>query len=126
MNATAKDAAPKKAAWVPPKVIKRVTLPQMSMKKSGVYYVKFDTKIEHKAKIEKDEKGNPVEKQISVAQVTNLENGEMGQLVVGTILEGNLVEAYPNDSYVGKGFRVEKSDVDGKRYKGYLIDEVAV
>jgi len=112
--------APAKPAF---KIAKRVTVRTMKVEKDEIF-VKFESKIETKKKMEKDEAGKMVEKTIDVARVTDLTTGESVQIVIGSVLRSDLGEHYPNDSYVGKGFRLQKKDVPGKRYKTYEIDEL--
>lgn len=56
--------------------------------------------------------------------VTNLETGEQGQIIVGAVLKGIMEETYPDAEYVGKRFAVTQSKVDGKRYKAYQVLEL--
>ncbi len=48
-------------------------------------------------------------------------------LIVGTVLEGELTENYPNDSYVGKWFTANKiapNEAKEQRYATYQIMEI--
>lgn len=59
-----------------------------------------------------------------VAQVVNLETGELCTLIFGAVLKGTLEDSYPSDSYVGKCFVSTQSKIEGKRYKGYSLAEI--
>ncbi len=60
-----------------------------------------------------------------VCNVVNLETGEQCQIITGSVLMGNLKEAYPDDSYVGRCFISTQTKIEGKRYKGYSLAEIA-
>lgn len=59
-----------------------------------------------------------------ICNVVNLETAEVCQIIVGSVLKGNLEESYPNASYVGKCFMSTQSKIEGKRYKGYSLAEI--
>lgn len=60
-----------------------------------------------------------------LAHVVNLETGEVQQIIIGSILESELKDAYPEDGYVGKGFEIKKQKPTGnKRYAMYQIAEI--
>lgn len=64
-------------------------------------------------------------KRASVCEVADVVTGELGKLVVATVLEKNLREMYPNDEYVGRTFYVEKlAKRPGKRYMDYKVAEI--
>lgn len=133
-------AKPKETVDVPttkkfqPKVIKRVTMPTIKVGTNDVTYIKFLEAIQTKVKMEKDDKtGTLIEKTIDIAHVAIYGIGEEsmqflteGQIVIGDVLKKNLEENYPEAAYVGKAFQIEKKDVEGKRYKNYMIDEIEV
>jgi hypothetical protein len=108
-----------------PKVVRNVILPTLKLVSGVPHYVKFDSAIIAKPSKEKVD-GEWIEKTINIANVTELESGEQVQIVCGDVLVKNMSEAYPDESYVGKGFMIEKSDVAGKRYKAYKIAEVEI
>ncbi len=66
-----------------------------------------------------------------LAQIINLETGELRLLIVNTVLKSAIERNYPDESYVGKKFairRFPKLAGDGKvskRYKAYDIAEIA-
>lgn len=62
---------------------------------------------------------------VKVARVTELSSGQLMEYVCNAITADNLETAYPNDTYVGKSFAVQKlGTVAGKRYKEVKIIEI--
>lgn len=63
------------------------------------------------------------------ANVDNLESGEVMKLLLGKVLSRQLLEAYPEDGFIGKCFRIEKGEaVEGNenKYYPYEIEEIEV
>jgi hypothetical protein len=61
----------------------------------------------------------------TLVEVTNLETGEVEQLIVSKVILSTFEESYPNDGYVGKGFRIIKhARKTGKNYNTYSIAEI--
>lgn len=61
--------------------------------------------------------------------VTNMETGELQVIVVGVSLEDTLNEKYPDESYVGKAFRMVSTTVpvkggQGRRVRIYNMAEL--
>lgn len=112
----------------PYEVASIVTVPTLKVEEHKAVFVCFDRAIQAKSKADKngaqevDENGEA--KTIDIAQVVNLRTGEINHLVCGAALVDNLKDAYPNESYVGKCFRLEKSAVAGKRWKAWDIREI--
>jgi hypothetical protein len=102
-----------------------VTLPTFKMLEGGSYYFQFMNPIRTETSQQKDENGKMVDKPIDIAQVVNVETGELGQIVVGSVLKSNLEKAYPNGAYVGKAFEIVKQKgKEGKRYRTYTVYEI--
>lgn len=105
-----------------------VTLPQLKTLDGIPVYVRIDASIKTTPKKTRtgaqatDEDGNPLA--ISTVQVVDMRTGEMASMVAGAALVQNLKDAYPNDGYVGRCFRIVKQAVPGKRWKGYDIREI--
>lgn len=79
------------------------------------------------AGVKGEEKGGPKGVQMEpahICNVTNLETGELMQIITGSVLKGNLEDNYPDQSYVGKCFISTQSKIEGKRYKGYSLAEI--
>lgn len=59
--------------------------------------------------------------------IINMDTGEHGQIMVAKIIETELTEQYPNHTYVGKAFGIEKGErKPGKRYDPYIIEEIEI
>lgn len=102
-----------------------VTLPTFKMLEGGSYYFAFKAPIRTETSQQKDENGKMVDKPIDIAQVVNVETGELGQIVVGSVLKSNLEKSYPNAGYVGKAFEIVKQKgKEGKRYRTYTVYEI--
>lgn len=107
------------------KRLRAISVPTFKMLEGGSYYFLFRSPIVTKQTTQKDEKGAMVEKEIRIASVVNLKTGEVGQIVVGTVLDSELANGFPKDSYVGKAFEIEKKKgKEGKRYRTYTIYEI--
>lgn len=61
-----------------------------------------------------------------LAEVVNLETGEIGLIIINTVLGKQFEENYPNGGYVGKSFAITMKDVPGKRYKQFTLFELEV
>ena len=57
--------------------------------------------------------------------VTDLETGEMGQIIVGKVLAELLIEQYEDKTYVGKRFELTLRKKADKKYNTYDLFEVA-
>jgi hypothetical protein len=106
------------------KIKRRVVVPILKLLAGTPVFVRIESAIESRKKVEKDDKGVEKESTIDICRVTNMETGEMGEFVVGNVLRDDLTEAYPDAKYVGLSFRILKKDVPGKRYKTYELDEI--
>lgn len=110
-----------------PKIKKLVTLPQLKLLEGGKVYIKPEAAMVKEAdKVRKDKDGNEViETGPFTMRVTNLETGELMQIVVPAVLHGVLCDNYVGDSYVGKGFQVEVcKKVAGKKYREIKVAEL--
>lgn len=114
-------------------VVRNVTLPFIIIPSDGnPFYLKFNTAIEldkttfservRKGKTDADGKAQSAEP-MHIAEVTNLQSGEVGRLVAHQVLESNLNEAYPNNGYVDKCFKISKQK-SAKRYFTFNIVEI--
>lgn len=65
-----------------------------------------------------------------IAHVTNLETGEEATVVANSVLKSELMSCYPNESYIGRSFCVEKTgtkrSANGTNYSTFVIMEVSV
>lgn len=112
------------------KVERRIIVPTMKVEVGKEIFIRFEQPIELREKMEEEKQADgtmkAVKKEIEIARVTNLETGELCEIVAGTVLMSELSEGYPNNGYVQKCFRIVKKDVPGKRYKAYELDEISV
>jgi hypothetical protein len=124
---------------------KHVTLPLLKLNDSGVPIYAFFTGAIFKAKVneveakkyvkdlavweasDKTEPAPTVPNPPELAHVIDMETGEVAQIIVNAILKTELVDTYPNGTYVGKGFEIKKfKPTGGKRYAMIQIAEVEV
>jgi len=110
-------------------VARKVVVPQLKMTDDVAIFVRFDARIVTEAKVGKggvpklDEDGNP--STISTARVIDLRTGEICTIVAGIGLVSALKQAYAEEGYVGRCFRIcKRAAVTGKRFKAYEIDEI--
>lgn len=122
--ATTGGALPLPAGFAVRKV---VTVPTLKLEEFKPRYLLIrspiteSTYVDPNAEVGADGK----KKRASVCEVADVQSGELGKLVVATVLEKNLREAYPNDEYVGKVFYIEKlGKRPGKRYMDYKVAEI--
>lgn len=100
------------------KIKKFVTLPHIKLSPGQDYYLRFDTVMHLGKAIEKDREP------ATLAQVTNMETGEVGEIICSQLLRENLNEAYPNDAYLGLIFHIRLTKVPDKKYNLVHIAEV--
>lgn len=107
----------------------RVTVPLLKIQPDKPIYVKFTGEI-FKAKevagsrVTKDAEGQPKKQPPELAHCVNLETGEHVQIIIGTVLGGELKEL--KDGYVNKSFEIIQHKVQGKAYATYSITEIEV
>lgn len=107
----AKPAATQ-AAPTTPKFKKKaiVVRPLFKMRPGVEYYFKVTGPLHLGKKI--DDSKEPA----TLCNVVDLTTGEEGQIICGKLLREQLVESYPNESFVGKSFAMEFMRVPDKRY----------
>lgn len=121
-------ADPKKA--FKPVVIKRITMPTLKLLPNVPAYVKITHPIfqAKEQKLKEGEKEKDRKKPPMLFNVINLETGEAMQLVVGAVVQSEIVESYPKETYVNKCFMIvkgKKKDLSGGRgYFTYEISEI--
>jgi hypothetical protein len=105
------------------KIAKQVTRTVLHQHDGEPFYIQFQSSIRRSTVEPAGDKADMAPP--NIADVLNLETGEMQILVMNTVLESELQRAYPNDDYVGRMFGVKrgKSELD-KRYKVYTIIEI--
>lgn len=111
------------------KVTKHVTLPLIKIGNDPVF-LRLDSAITKadevtRGRASKNEDGT--EKALmsppELAQVTDMVTGKPAQIIVNAVLGSELRKKYPNDGYVGKTFRIVKTQLQGKRYATFEITE---
>jgi hypothetical protein len=119
---TTTAAAPvAKAAPFAFKVKKHVTVPLLKLVNNVPVYVKFTGEI-FTGKVVDDKKEAP-----QMANVVDLTTGQEMQIILGTVLVGNLQESYPDAGYVNKQFELVKNAPEGTRkYSLYQITEIEI
>lgn len=112
-------------------VLQNVTVPQLKLTVGVPVFVRFET-LPEKAKDlaqrapNKAKDGEPVKTPMEapfISQVTNLETGEISSMIVNAVVKAELEDKY-KDKYVGKSFRLLMYVIEGKRYKGFEIQEI--
>lgn len=106
-------------------VKKHVTLPLFKWENNKPCYYRFDGPIEQGKPI-KEKVGETKKEPAYLAPVTNLETGEQGEIILGTVLRGIMDEDYPDAAYVGKCFELVQKRITGKNYNSYGVTEIEV
>lgn len=122
------EVATAEPAVFQPVILKRVTMPTMKLVPNVPAYVKILDKIflAKEQKLKEGEKKEDQKKPPMIFNVVNLETGEAMQLVAGAVVQSEIVENYPDDSYVNKCFMIikgKKKELSGGR--GYFTYEIA-
>lgn len=107
------------------KMKKLVTVPHLKHEEGTVVGIIITGKI-YTGKDLKPAAGEKVkEKPAQIVPVINLEDGNAYTYIVAAVVESNLEETYPKESYVGKSFAIMKGPkMPGKRYHQYAISEI--
>ena len=119
-----KDKKDTKPAKFEPVVIKHVTMPTLKLMPDVAVYVKITEKI-FEGKTQPAKKGEAEKKAPWIFNVINLETGEVCQMVAGTVVHREIIDNYPKDAYVGKGFMIIKGKKKGSGDRGYFTYEIA-
>lgn len=104
-------------------VVEQVTIPILKYNDGDVIVITPQLPISEEDQI--DDKTGEVKGKINVVRVVEFGTGQLFNVVLGTVAAGELRDAYPEHSYVGKTFALRKIGlVAGKRYKDVQIVEV--
>lgn len=122
-----------KAAWDPTtaEVVKVLTLPLLKLRAGITIYIKptepmFQAKPQKNIKEDDDASKKPP----TLMHCVDLQTGELCQIIPGSILADIFNDDYPNQTYVGRGFKIvvgEQKAVQGgggKRYNQYTVSEI--
>lgn len=105
------------------KIKGHVVLPLLKWTDNVSKYLKITGPI-HVGK-EIQEKGATKKKEPAhLMEVIDLETGEAGEVIVATVLRGILTENFPDETYIGRGFRIMQRKIPGKDYNGFDVDEL--
>lgn len=97
------------------KTVKKVSgVPFIKIEPHEPAFVRIDTPITQ---------GMMKKKLANFAMVTDLLSGEPRKLLVNTVLAKILLEGYPNDTFIGLSFRIEKGEkVEGAENSYYEFE----
>jgi hypothetical protein len=105
------------------KVKKSVTLPVIKLATGVERYLMFTGPM-HQSKdtgqVMNGKKMDPA----TVAEVMDLQTGEVGVLICATVLQTEISEGYPDAGYVGRAFAITMTKVPEKKYNLYSILEI--
>jgi len=117
-------------------IVKKQITAQHIKLENGIEYVMrfecpiFKAKDEVKRRAPRNPDADPAPRQEPpmLVRVTDFTNGEpvKGEIIVPAVLETELKDAYPDDTYVGKTFLLVKHRPDGKRYNTFEVSEVEI
>lgn len=100
--------------------VRSVTLPVLKLEKGQTRYIAVLSAM-HKGKKIDDQK-----EAATIIRAVDMTTGEEGQIIVPTVMEKELIENYPGESYVGRGFEVTLTRVPEKRYNIVSLAEVSI
>lgn len=108
-------------------MVKQVTLPLL---KHGdgetVVFTALETMFTGK-QLKAKNPGEPLPKRATIVKVLDAKTGQTMQYIVPAVLEDTWKTDYPDNSYVGKAFAIQKlPKVEGKRHKDLIIVEVSL
>jgi hypothetical protein len=109
------------------KVKKVLTRPALKLQETVPVYVKFDgamyvgKEIKSRTPTDEAKKKEPA----TLANITDLQTGQLHVLIMNTVLKGVLTEEYPGEGYVGKCFKITKlGRAAGKQYNPFDVVEI--
>lgn len=106
---------------------RQLTVSTIKFEAEKPVYVKIIGPIERgkqRGEPKKNPDGSPQDPPL-LARIINLDTGEEMGMILAKILETELRESYPDESYVGKGFEITKQKrKEGRRYDPYSIAEI--
>lgn len=108
------------------KVKRQVTAALLKIENDKTVYVRFECepyKAKPAATSRAPREGEAVQEPPIIARVTNLETGELCEIILGQVLVTELADAYP-EGVTGRGFQITKHKLESKRYNTYEIAEL--
>jgi hypothetical protein len=100
--------------------VRSVTLPVLKLEKNQTRYLAILGAM-HKGKKIDDQK-----EAATICRAVDMSTGEEGQVICPTVMEKELNENYPGETYVGRGFEVTLTRVPDKRYNIVSLAEVSI
>lgn len=121
-KAPAKVAAPQGGKYTR---IRALVLPTLKLVEEQPVHVTINGAMTTSTAPQKPDKDGRTKEPATVCPVTDLDTGEVTQIICGAVLKGILNEQYPNDGYVEKSFEIVKhAKAPGKRYNTYSVFEI--
>ena len=106
------------------KTVKTLTVPLLKLQVEVPAHIKILDKM-FIGKAQKPAPGKTSMEPATLVNVVDLDTGEARQMILNEALKSILNEAYANDKYVGRAFRVIKHEkVEGKKYFGFTVEEI--
>lgn len=105
------------------KPIKNVTPAQLKFEKGVPVFLRFEKPFALGKEVKNSNKPTPL-----IAVCTNMETGEIVEIIVPAVLDSIITEEYGLD-YVGRMFRVEKTsnpEENGKKYAKFSVIEFEI
>src|SRR5215469_10751905 len=118
-------------------IVKHITLPFFIIPNDTPVYIKFSTaiakdtssfseRVTRRRKAADDTTTAPKKDEaMDIANIVNLQTGEEMRLVAHQVLSSTLNEAYPENGYVNKLFKIVKSEKKGGRGGKYFAFDIA-
>lgn len=106
---------------------RRITLPSLSMKKKGdIRYLTIADPMRVSKVVDKPTADGKVKEPATICTVGDVLTGEVYTWIVPAVCKKNILDDYPDESYVGKCFMVENMGkrTDGQRYHDFSLAEV--
>lgn len=103
---------------------RKLVMPLLKAQTNVPIYIK-PTKAHFTGKTMPAKEGKKAQEPAEVCNVIDLTTGEEVQIIVAAVVQSVWADEYPDDSYVGKGFKITKGvKAAGKQYFQYSVDEI--
>jgi len=107
------------------KIARRVTLPLSKWKNESPKYLRIECEIFQGKEISAPKKeGEATKEPAWLFNATDLQTGEMIQVIAAKVLKSTLAEEYPDNGYVGKMFELTQHRDTAKNYNTFSITEI--
>lgn len=116
--------APHQAAVPGYRIAKRVTMPTLNLAVNEPKVMRIDDAF-RESKYQDPDPKKAKEKPATICSITDMQTGEVALLLVPEVMKKNIDESYPDQTYVGRIFCVQKLPKrPGKRYFDFEIAEL--